>query len=279
MTDATLSLRFVLSEGRTVLNVLRQEPPWRALRAFQNGSNEALIHLHNVSGGILGGDQLRLDATLDESTQAQITAVGATRIYRAADRKPAACQITRLNVGSGALLEYLPDTVIPFAGSRFEQKSQVHLAQEAGLIWWESVSAGRIASGESFAFDKLSVATTILAVGKPIAMERYSLEPKNQELNLPTRFGNFLYSSTMYVCLVGRKMNDWTALEYELNTAAAKLSDSGTAWGASTLVSDGVVIRGMTQNSSDAQGGLTTMWRIAKERIWERPAVAPRKVY
>jgi urease accessory protein len=122
MIDATLSLQFVLGQGRTVLNVLRQEPPWRALRAFQNSSNEALIHLHNVSRGILGGDQLRLNATLNQSTQAQITAVGATRVYRASEKKPAACQRTRLCVGKGALLEYLPDTVIPFAGSRFEQK-------------------------------------------------------------------------------------------------------------------------------------------------------------
>lgn len=279
MTDATLSLQFVLSEGRTVLNVLRQEPPWRALRAFQNSSNEALIHLHNVSGGILGGDQLRFDATLDDSTRAQITAVGATRIYRAADTKPAACQMTRLCVGSGALLEYLPDTVIPFAGSRFEQRSEVHLAPGAGLIWWETVSAGRIGSGESFAFDRLSVATQILADGKPIAKERYSLEPKNQDLDVSTRFGKFLYSSTMYVCLVGRSPHDWIQLEQELNDATSKLSDSGAAWGASTLVSDGVVIRGMTQTARHAQEGLTAMWGIAKERIWERPAIAPRKIY
>jgi urease accessory protein len=279
MTDATLSLRFVLSEGKTVLNVLRQEPPWRALRAFRNSSNEALIHLHNVSGGVLGGDQLRLDATLDESAQAQITAVGATRIYRAAETKPTACQLTRLCVSSGALLEYLPDTVIPFAGSRFEQRSEVRLAHGAGLIWWESVSAGRIASGESFAFEKLLVDTTIFALGKPIAKERYSLQPVCQQLSLPTRFGKFLYSSTMYVCLVGRKPSDWTELEHEMNTTAEKLSTTGAMWGASTLVSDGVVIRGMTQNGRDAQEGLTAMWRIAKERIWERPAVAPRKIY
>lgn len=279
MTDATLSLQFVLSEGKTVLNVLRQEPPWRALRAFRNSSDEALIHLHNVSGGIIGGDQLRLDATLQESTQAQITAVGATRIYRASGTRPAACQITRLCVGSGALLEYLPDTVIPFAGSRFEQKSEVRLADGAGLIWWESVSAGRIASGESFAFERLSVDTTILAAGIPIAKERYSLEPKKQELSVPARFGRFLYSSTMYVCLVGRKMKDWVDLEQELNTVAAELSSEGVAWGVSTLVSDGVVIRGMTQKAQDTQEGLASMWRTAKERIWERPAVAPRKIY
>jgi hypothetical protein len=59
----------------------------------------------------------------------------------------------------------------------------------------------------------------------------------------------------MYVCLVGRKANDWTDLEQELNTRAADFSNSGTAWGASTLVSDGVVIRGMTQSAKDAQEG------------------------
>lgn len=279
MTEATLALRFVLSEGRTVLNVLRQEPPWRVLRAFRNSSNEALIHLHNVSGGILGGDQLRFDATLDAFTQAQITSVGATRVYRAARMKRAACQMTRLCVGSHALLEYLPDTVIPFADSRFEQTSEIRLDAGAGLIWWESFSAGRIASGEAFAFDQFSVNTTIYAAGRPIAMERYRLSAKCQDLTMAARFGKFLYSSNMYVCLVGREPRDWTELEQELSRTADQLSGTATAWGVSTLANDGVAIRGMTQDAHEAQMGLTAMWHTAKERIWGKPAVPPRKIY
>ena len=78
----TLALDFSLRDGRTAMRVVRQEPPWRALRAFSNAAGEALVHLHNVSGGVLGGDQLRLEVALAAGTQAQITTVGATRVQR-----------------------------------------------------------------------------------------------------------------------------------------------------------------------------------------------------
>src|SRR5450432_731282 len=105
MNCATLSLQFSAEKGNTSLRVLRQEPPWRALRAFPNAAGEALLHLHNVSGGILGGDDLRLEATLQPRAQAQITAVGATRVYRSRVGQSAACQATQFHVGKDALLE------------------------------------------------------------------------------------------------------------------------------------------------------------------------------
>jgi urease accessory protein len=210
MPQAALSLNFTFKTDRTVLNVLRQEPPWRALRAFRNASGEALVHLHNVSGGILGGDNLRLHATLQPHAQAQITAVGATRVYRSPPGKPAATQATQFYVGKDALLEYLPDTLIPFAHSRFEQQSEIHLDEGAGLIWWETLAAGRIASGERFAFDHISQDTAIYAQGRPIAIERYSLHPKLSDLSSPARFGKYLYSATMYVCRAGKPaMSGW----------------------------------------------------------------------
>jgi urease accessory protein len=279
MTNATLSLNFALSGDKTVLHVLRQEPPWRALRAFSNSSGEALIHLHNVSGGILGGDQLRLEATLRSRAQAQISAVGATRIYRSRAAGSAACQTTKLHVEKDALLEYLPDTVIPFAHSRFEQKTEIFLDDGAGLIWWETLSAGRIASGESFAFDHVSVDTGIFAAGRPIAIERYSLRPKLNELSCPARFGSFLYSTTMYVCRAGGSPTEWVSLENELNSLGRTISGNGAKWGASALVSHGVVVRGMAQSAPQVSDGLRVIWQTAKQKVWGRPALAPRRVY
>jgi len=279
MTNATLSLNFTLSGDRTVLRVPRQEPPWRALRAFPNSSGEALIHLHNVSGGILGGDRLALDATLYPCAQAQISSVSATRVYRSRGEGLPACQTTQLYVGKDALLEYLPDAVIPFAHSRFEQKTHIHLAEGAGLIWWETLSAGRIASGESFAFDYLSVETSIFAGGRPVAIERYSLHPQLHELSCPARFGRFLYSSTIYVCRAGESRARWLSLENELNLLARDISRDDVKWGASALVSDGVVVRGMAQSAPQISEGLRAMWRTAKQSVWRRPALAPRRVY
>src|SRR5450432_3661473 len=107
MNCATLSLQFSAEKGNTSLRVLRQETPWRALRAFPNAAGEALVHLHNVSGGVLGGDSLRLEMTLAPRSQAQVTNIGATRVYRHREGKPDANHAASFYVGEDALLEYL----------------------------------------------------------------------------------------------------------------------------------------------------------------------------
>jgi urease accessory protein len=173
----------------------------------------------------------------------------------------------------------LPDAVIPFAHSRFEQKTHIHLDEGAGLIWWETLSAGRIAGGECFAFDYLSVETSIFAGGRPVALERYSLHPQLHQLSCPARFGRFLYSSTIYVCRAGESRARWLSLEHELNLLAMDISTDSVKWGASALVSDGVVVRGMAQSAPQISAGLRAMWQAAKQSVWRRPALAPRRIY
>src|SRR5215472_6980414 len=59
-----------------------QEPPLKVIRAFSLDDGTALAHLHNVSGGLLGGDQLHLRVTLGNQAKVQLTTPSATRIYR-----------------------------------------------------------------------------------------------------------------------------------------------------------------------------------------------------
>jgi len=276
--SATLSLHFSLERGGTSLRILRQEPPWRALRAFPNDSGEALVHLHNVSGGILGGDDLRLEVTLAPHAQAQITTVGSTRVYRHRSGMADANHATLLHIGSGALLEYLPDPVIPFALSRFSQKCEVHLCDGAGLIWWETVSAGRVAHGESFSFDNYSAETAIHSASGPVAMERYSLSPKTHAITSAARMGPFLYSATMYVCHTACS-SSWLSLENELNEIARELSGPEACWGASSLVRHGVVVRGMARHAHQVTRGLQCLWQAAKQSVWGRGALLPRKIH
>ena len=64
------------------LRVNRQDPPWKVVRAFRQPDGGVLVHLHNVSGGVLAGDRLALDVEVHAGAAAQITTTGATRLYR-----------------------------------------------------------------------------------------------------------------------------------------------------------------------------------------------------
>ena len=235
------------------------------------------MHLQNTSGGVFGGDQLHLNVKLDTGAQVQITAVGATRLYRPRTGSPPARQQCDIQIGENALLEYLPEPVIPFALSSFEQTCSIQLSPGAGLIWWETICAGRIASGEVFAFEGLSAKASIFASGHPIALEHYAWRPQAQATATPARMGRFLYSTTMYVCLADEDDSRWLPLENQLGELAEELSSEEVRWGASTLVRHGVVIRGMAATAQQISRGLLHFWQTAKQEVWGRAATPPRK--
>src|SRR5205823_4167732 len=107
-----LHLGFVYDHAmrQTRLAICEQQPPLKVIRAFPLADGGALVHLHNLSGGILGGDQLSLTVEVGKDASAQLTSTGATRLYRSRPHLPSATQTTIMRVGEGGLLEYLPDS-------------------------------------------------------------------------------------------------------------------------------------------------------------------------
>jgi len=239
-----------------------------------------LVHLNNVSGGVLAGDRLALDVQVEPGAAAQITTTGATRLYRhragAADSE----QRARFSVGDGALLEYLPDAVIPYAGSRHVQRTEIRLGRGSTLFWWEVLAPGRLAAGERFAFERLRVQTEVYAGVRAVLREDYVLQPKQKELSATARM--FEYSHTASLCAVqeGRPPVFWRTLEDRLNEICRERTRPGQAvWGASMLASDGVMVRGLSMSGCFIHETLIEFWRIARLAITGKGAVPPRKIY
>ena len=122
--DAPVHQLSLLLRERTI-RVKRQDPPWKLVRAFALPGSGKLVHLNNVSGGVLAGDRLALDVEVKAGAAAQITTTGATRLYRHRAGATDSEQHARFSVGDAALLEYLPDAVIPYAGSRHIQRTEI----------------------------------------------------------------------------------------------------------------------------------------------------------
>jgi urease accessory protein len=275
-----LSFRCEPKLEKTVLQVVKQTPPLRVIRAFQLPDGAALAHLHNISGGVLGGDDLELHISVEAKAQAQLTTPGATRIYRHRPGLPDASQRIRVNVEAGALLEYLPDPLIPFAQARYRQSTGIQLAPDAGLFWWETIAPGREAHGERFAYDHLEMALEIYANDCPIALERYRLCPQERPLSSLARLGTYLYHTTFYICRVGVAEAAWLALEAELTSIARQYTALGDSlWGVSALSSDGVVVRGLSMTHRSLPAQLIHFWRVAKQKLYAREIIIPRKNY
>ncbi len=274
----TLTFDRAPGDAQTRMHLQTQEMPQRVVRAFAGADGMAVTHLHNLSGGVLGGDQLRLEVNVGPTARAQVTTTGATRVYRHRPG-PDARQQTVLRVGEDALLEFLPDPLIPFAHARYQQQVTVELAQGAGLFYWELVAPGREAAGEIFAYTRVELGLELCAGGLPVALERMGLEPARRALDSPLRWGRYRYLATLYICRVGVTTSDWSRLEDELAAQAhAATCPDATVWGVSTLVAHGLVVRGLGVNGRQLLAGLAEFWRAAKQSLYGRAAHPPRKL-
>src|SRR6201999_3837590 len=99
---------------------------------------------------------------------AQVTTTGATRLYRHRTGAADSEQHTCISVAENGLVEYLPDPLIPFAGSRHVQLTTVTLADHASFFWWEVLAPGRHAMGEHFAFESLRIETMMHSASRPL---------------------------------------------------------------------------------------------------------------
>jgi urease accessory protein len=278
---ANLELDFQFNESThsTILASSKQTPPLKVVRAFPQENGAALVHLHNVSGGLLGGDRLGLSVHVGAAAAVQLTTTGATRIYRPRREAAATLQSNEITLAENALLEYVPDAIIPFAGARYEQRTKIHLAPGSGLFWWEILAPGREARGEIFEYESVEMHAEISAAGRPIAIEQVRLEPRRRPLTSLARLGSYRYWATFYICRVGLDPAAWLAAEKHLREAARELTRPGESlWGISTLAAHGLVIRCLAVNGRDVLPGLQSLWRAAKLHLYAQQAIFPRKV-
>jgi len=278
--SANLHLEFEAhNAGATILRIREQRPPWRVIRGFPTPSGETLAHVHNLSGGILDCDSLLCTINVGWRAQAQVTSTGATRVYRSRSAENRALQRVQASIASDAYLEYLPDQVIPFAGSRFRQEARVELERGGAIIWWDRVAPGREACDEIFQFESLSSDFALVADGEAIAIERWALSPLAHRLDSLARLGGFRHFATCYVCRAGEPAAYWRGFESQLHTTADRLSSSEVLWGVTSLRAHGIVVRGVATSGRPLAAGLVEIWKAAKWILCGRVATVPRKVH
>jgi urease accessory protein len=277
--QATLHLSFEQDKnGSTVLRIKQQQPPWKVVRGFPTPSGETLAHIHNVSGGVLDTDSLVCRIDVGAGAQAQVTTAGATRVYRSRSPGQTAAQHSEVSLGEGSYLEYVPDQLIPFAGSRFRQTVSIELRGKASLIWWERVAPGREASGEVFQYASLASTLRLYAESEPVAIEKWTLDPDIRRLDSMARLGPFLHFASCYVCRAGEPAAYWRNFESELRNTAEQKSNAEILWGVTCLQAHGVVVRGVSTSGRLLRDGWMDVWKAAKWLLCGRAAAPPRKI-
>jgi urease accessory protein len=133
-------------DGSTRLSTLYQDGCAK-IRLPNTHSRALEAVLINTAGGLTGGDRMQWSAELAAGGRMVLTTQACERIYRSIGG-PAFVE-TRLTVGAGAHLDWLPQETILFAASQLERRIDIDLAEGASLTAIEAILLGRDAMGEA----------------------------------------------------------------------------------------------------------------------------------
>ncbi|MEG0885447.1 MAG: urease accessory protein UreD, partial [Janthinobacterium sp.] len=125
--QAQLRLGFALHDGVSRLVERTHSGPLRVQKPLYP-EGDAVCHaiIIHPPGGVVGGDQLAVDATVGEGARALLTSPGAAKWYRANGHVSG--QHVVLRAGSGAAIEWLPQESIFFDQACVRLRHEVELA-------------------------------------------------------------------------------------------------------------------------------------------------------
>ncbi len=148
--------------GGTALPVLDSAGPF-ALRRLRPYGRQARVCLVGAMTAPLGGDLLGLTADLRDGAGLRLTTTAATLALPGRTGEPAAYD-TRIRVGEGAVLHWLPEPLISAKGSDLRMTTRIELAPTARLVLREEQVLGR--SGEPPG--RLTTRLTVHRAGRPL---------------------------------------------------------------------------------------------------------------
>ncbi len=143
--EASARIGFAGSGAQTRLKDLYQSGSARIRLPKVYGAPATAV-LINTAGGLTGGDALDYAVSIGDGAHAIVTSQTAERAYRSSGGR--ARVTARMTVGSGAVLEWLPQETILFDASCLHRSIDAELAPDARLMMVESAVLGRKAMGE-----------------------------------------------------------------------------------------------------------------------------------
>jgi urease accessory protein len=267
-----LQLDYARQGRQTVISRSYCTTPWHLLPPiYLDETGAAYTLLLNPSGGLVGGDRLSIDMRLEANAHVLISAPSANRIYRT--KGEVSVQEVKLTVGTGAVLEWLPEHVIPFAGSRYRQTLHVTLAPGATILLWDALASGRIAREERWAFTSLENEIRIETASGGSLVERYVLD--STDLGRVGLVGDWDYVASLYVVNDSVPPEVWSRLESRL--ASVVDQQQQVLGGVSQPAVPGIAVKLLTRAAPDLAHVLETLWAAIRKELWNLPPVAWRK--
>jgi urease accessory protein len=233
----------------------------------------AFLFLQQFGDGLVQGDRYRVDVDCGPGSATHITTQAATNVFGA--RQNFASQLVRLRVAGGAVLEYLPDPVVPFRGSRLFQRTCVTVDPEATVMLGETLLPGRVACDEAHVYDLYWSETEVRRPDETLLFaDVLRLSPSAGESPRSIgRLGTHDVIAALYVISMQADPADMVAV---LRTALTDCPE--VLPGVSELPNGcGVAVKLLGSTSKAVRAALRTAWNAARLELLGAPAPDLRK--
>jgi urease accessory protein len=215
------------------------------------------------TGGLVQGDRISIDVVVEPGGVAHLTSQSANRAYRCDEGEIRQSLLLKLN--RGAYLEWWPEPLIPYAGTRIRQDARLVVDPDSTLLFAEMSLAGRVARGERHAYQRLELRTVAGRPGGEVLFrDRLLLEPAQRPCGSLGMLGDAAALGSFY--LLGPELA--TRLAPALAQALADLTDCAAV----TLLpaESGVLVRALSPTAASLREVQACILRLARERLWER---------
>ncbi|MFP6734298.1 MAG: urease accessory protein UreD [Rhodospirillales bacterium] len=266
--DGRAEIRFAQKGGQTRLARLYQHEPLRVLFPAPASGDIPQAALVTTSGGLVGGDRLRITIEAEAGAAAMAIAQAAEKVYRSAGED---CVIdVNLHADDGAWLEYLPQETILFDGARMNRKTNIHVHPEARLLAGEILVFGRIGRGERMHSGFVRDAWQVSIGGRMVWADALGLDGDiGANIEHPAGLGGSPSMATAVYAGPDAADN----LEYGRDYFAENAD--GVIGGAS-LVSGVLTARWIGENPLALRHSFANYWAGLRARIMGYPAKLPR---
>ena len=234
--------------------------PMHISKSYWDG-DALLVHLVNPTAGVFGGDSIRVHVKVEAGARVLLSSPSATRFHPSRGRVAHLEQLFEIRAGGS--LDIYPEISIPQRGSRSRQKTTIQVDLGGELIYLETLTPGRVASGEIFVFDEYAWATDITVAGRLVLRERAAIRPDDESMaGLRALFPASYHAS---IVVVSPRADSWDrGFAGDVSSLSTK---ARVVLAASRLRGHGWIIRLLASEGVAFQEGIRSVRALIYERL------------
>ncbi|WP_168735487.1 urease accessory protein UreD [Cohnella fermenti] len=205
------------------------------------GTRLGIIQM-DVSPGLLDGDEYEFDWTAEEGSSVYVTNQAYTRVHPA--REKGATVRQRLRLERDAVLEWMPEPVMPFRGARYCVCTDIELMPGSVCVIADLLCPGRVVRGEAFDFDLYDSKLSVRYNQELVHYQRQRFEPARLRIESPGCFGSYTHLATLSVFSDRVDASAVTRIEELLEPEKTKagLIDEKIVWHVALTARYGIVV-------------------------------------